>query len=227
MKNNGFIVTTASVIEGFRIIDQLGIVYGDAIHKPNFSAMASSRDFSTTNAMFYSSSEMKGTEKLVNEARDYAYRNMKKQAMDIGANAIVGFVNNSSFGNDLIHISLYGTAVRVIPEEEFEKEMELKKEQKQKEQEKREIDIFKRNEEIRERRTNGDFEREEAFMRDIADEDSMIKIWDIWVQSGLNNRYRDIGMKIEQLKNSERMYGKMSGDAKRIKEQISKTLSGE
>ena len=40
---------------------------------------------------------------------------MKSEAVELGANAIVGIDAETSFGGDIVHITIYGTAVYVEP----------------------------------------------------------------------------------------------------------------
>lgn len=226
---NSFIVTTASKVEGYRIIEQLGVVYGDAIHKPNFTAMTSSRDFSTAHSMFIGSAEMKGTERLVYEAREYAFGQMKRGAKELGANAIVGFICNNSIGNDIMHLSLYGTAVKVVSEAEYESQMVADanaRAQEQAEKEKRVAEQKRQIEELQARKDAGDLWREEAFLKEIDGIDSVMQIWNIWSTSGLDECYADITRKIQIEKSSERMYGKIPGEAKNLKETIKVMLFG-
>ena len=57
---------------------------------------------------------MTGTTNLLSDARSYAIEKMKSEAINKGANAIIGIDSESSFGaGDLIHVSIMGTAVLV------------------------------------------------------------------------------------------------------------------
>ena len=223
-------VTTAAKIEGFRITKLLGVVYGDAIHKPNFTAMTSARDFGVVGAMAYGSAKMNRTENLVKDARDYAYMEMKESAERLGANAIVGYVSNSSLGNDLMHISVYGTAVKIVSDADYSKQREAEAEAKAREeaeQAKRDAELKRKFEELRSRRGSKEYWREESFLESNKDVDSVMKIWQAWSALGLGNTYPDIDREIRTQKDSERMYGKMPGEAKRLIEKISKEVFGE
>ena len=51
-------------------------------------------------------------------AREYAIQKMISAAAEKGANAIVGIDSESSMGGEVMHVTIYGTAVRIERAEE-------------------------------------------------------------------------------------------------------------
>lgn len=224
----GFLFSTTNFIEGYRIVQHCGIVFSDAVFTPNFRAMTSTRDRSMLHAMMYSSVNMKGTEELIDTARSHAQSSMRERAKQLGANAVINVTSDNSFGNDVMHISLYGTAVRIVSESEYEKEIKDKQdalERSQMERQKREMELQKKFDMLHAEKDG--YLIEEQFMRDIAEIDSVMKIWEMWCSAGLDVIYPDVTSKIKELKDSERFYGKKSGEATKLKSFISSSIFGE
>ena len=217
------IMSTTDSIKGYVIVEHKGIVHGNVTHKSDLFSRSTSRENGSWNMVLYSSMEMSKTDELINESWELAYQRICKSATNKGANAVIGVRTDNNIENELIHISVYGTAVRIITENEYERYIESKlKEEADKKQ--KETAVRLAVEKKRERRNTGDFFREEQFLKDIMSLDSMIKIWELWNDSGLNNEYKDLDILISTEKNSERMYGKIPGDTERLKEMIQKRM---
>lgn len=114
-KKASVILTTASCIDGYKIIKQGGLVFGETIFKTSMLKGLMGGIEDTFNALsFFSSTEMSGITSVLKEAREYAINKMIEEAVGRGCNAIIGVDSESSAGNtNLIHITIYGTAVYV------------------------------------------------------------------------------------------------------------------
>lgn len=226
----GFMFSTMSSIEGFKILQHCGVVFGDAVFTPNFTAMTSTRDRSMAHAMLFSSAKMDGTEELINTARDHAYSSMREKAKKLGANAVIDVRSDNSFGHDVIHISLYGTAVRVVSLKEYDAKLAAEQEslrQKEEEQKKIEANAQRRIQEMKDRHSTGDFSREEKFLAELKASDSVMAIWDLWCSSGLDQVYVSITNAIKAERNSERMYGRIASEVNKVKNMIREAILAE
>lgn len=74
---------------------------------PNFGDILSAGD-----------KELSGTARLLSDARDYAITKLKDEAINRDANAIIGIDAESSVGGDIMHVTIYGTAVEIEKIEE-------------------------------------------------------------------------------------------------------------
>jgi uncharacterized protein YbjQ (UPF0145 family) len=97
------ILTTTNTIEGHKIHDYLGIVTGA-------SAKLRKTSFSFNMEKFYET-----VEENMNEVKEDAFQNLKQNAINLKANAVVGIrvdfeINNTS---QVILVSVTGTAVKV------------------------------------------------------------------------------------------------------------------
>ncbi|TBL71052.1 YbjQ family protein [Paenibacillus thalictri] len=103
------IVTTTSGIEGKKITEYLGIVNGEAIMGANIV-----RDF------FASITDIVGGrsgayENKLKEARDVSLEEMKAQAAQLGANAIIGIdIDYEVVREGMLMVAVSGTAVRIV-----------------------------------------------------------------------------------------------------------------
>ena len=104
------ILTTTSNIEGHRITEYLGIVTGEAILGANFfrDFFAKIRDVVGGRSGAY--------EKELARARETAFREIQEEALEIGANAIVGIdLDYEVMGESgsMLMVSISGTAVTI------------------------------------------------------------------------------------------------------------------
>ena len=103
------LLSTASVLEGYRVIKQCGVVFGETVFKHGaFSALGAA-----ISNVGFGSRELEGSVSLIEEARQFAYNKMIKAAADKGANAIIAIDSDNTIGADVMYLSLYGTAVLV------------------------------------------------------------------------------------------------------------------
>lgn len=111
---DNMILTSASQIDGMRITKQLGLCFGEVILKSSFLDSLSASFDNFFSSLSFSATEMTGSMELLEKARNYAIMRMKKEAFAKGANAIIAIDAETTYGfNSIMHISIYGTAVKV------------------------------------------------------------------------------------------------------------------
>jgi uncharacterized protein YbjQ (UPF0145 family) len=104
------LVTTTPVIEGKKITEYRGIVFGEVISGVNFV-----KDFAAGLTNFFGGRSDSYEGELI-EARENAIAEMKKRAANMGANAVVGVDIDYEVlgqGNNMLMVTASGTAVVV------------------------------------------------------------------------------------------------------------------
>ena len=102
------IVTTTQSVEGKRIVEYKGIVFGEVVSGVNFM-----KDFAAGMRNFFGGRSGSYEEELL-AARTQALEEMEKRAAAMGANAVVGVdVDYEVLGadNGMLMVSVSGTAV--------------------------------------------------------------------------------------------------------------------
>lgn len=102
------IVTTTPSIEGKRIVEYKGIVFGEVISGVNFV-----KDIAASFSNFFGGRSGSYEEELI-EARQSAVKEMEQRAYAMGANAVVGVdIDYEVLGSDngMLMVTASGTAV--------------------------------------------------------------------------------------------------------------------
>ena len=216
MFGRGMIVITSNHIEGYRITEYCGMVFGEtAVHGVNIKDKGVVGTWGKAMAAWGTSTEYGAQSKVVKNARVEAYNEMVSEARNLDADAIIGVHTDNTITGDLVFISVYGTAVKIISEDQ-------KKENSKQQQEESQFAALLH--EAKQRKAGGNMDRETEFLKRMRGMDSVMKIWNLWTDSGLGNTYREIDSLIKQGKDRERMYGKLTNDTNNLKDQIEKTL---
>ncbi len=104
------ISTTTPSVEGKRIVEYRGIVFGEVISGVNFV-----RDIAASFSNFFGGRSNSYEQELV-QARENALREMEERAVSLGANAVVGVdIDYEVLGadNGMLMVTASGTAVIV------------------------------------------------------------------------------------------------------------------
>lgn len=104
------IITTTPTVEGRKIVEYKGVVFGEVISGVNFV-----RDFAASITNFLGGRSGSYEEELIN-ARQSAMREMEQRAAALGANAVVGIdIDYEVLGadNGMLMVTASGTAVYV------------------------------------------------------------------------------------------------------------------
>ena len=102
------IITTTPSVEGRKIVEYKGIVFGEVVSGVNFI-----KDFAAGLSKFFGGRSGSYEEELM-QARTEALEEMKQRAKALGANAVVGVdVDYEVLGadNGMLMVSVSGTAV--------------------------------------------------------------------------------------------------------------------
>ncbi|HHN72687.1 MAG TPA: heavy metal-binding domain-containing protein [Thermopetrobacter sp.] len=107
------IVTTTNSVEGYRIAAYRGLVAGEAVMGANVfrDFFASVRDIV--------GGRSGGYEKVLNDARETALRDMMRQAEELGCNAVIGVdidYEAVGQGGSMLMVTAAGTAVVIEPQ---------------------------------------------------------------------------------------------------------------
>lgn len=115
MFNHELFMTTANSIEGYRVVKQCGLVFGDTLFKASLldSVVSTIKDIG--NALSFSAKEMSGSMYIIDNARSFALDKMEQDAKDRGANAIIAIDSETVYGSGITQITVSGTAVYVEP----------------------------------------------------------------------------------------------------------------
>lgn len=104
------IVTTTNAIEGKRILEYKGIVFGEVISGVNFI-----KDFKAGLTNFFGGRSGSYENELI-EAREAALRELEERAMAVGGNAVIGVDVDYEVlgqGGSMLMVTVSGTAVLV------------------------------------------------------------------------------------------------------------------
>jgi uncharacterized protein YbjQ (UPF0145 family) len=104
------IITTINSIEGMRVVDYRGVVFGEVISGVDFI-----KDFAAGITNFFGGRSGSYEEELI-AAREQAMGEMQRRAEQAGANAIIGVDIDYEVlgqGGNMLMVTASGTAVRV------------------------------------------------------------------------------------------------------------------
>ncbi len=110
---DNLLLTTGSLFEGYKVVKYLDIISCEIIFKNSFikSLSAGVEDFFS--ALSFREKEMAGAMELIDHAKKHVMKKFRIQAVENGANAVLGIDFETSFGTDIVKISINGTAVVV------------------------------------------------------------------------------------------------------------------
>ena len=206
-----FFMTTASSLEGYIIVKQCGIVFGETIFKNSALDSLSAGISNVVDSFRLKSTEMTGQLSLIENARRFAYNKMVSEAKSRGANAIIAIDSDNTIGaNSIMYISLFGTAVKVISIEEKERYDQRQKEIKrieQKEKERQEEENKAYQERMAKLLESDKDAIEKQFLQEIQTEMTMKSISEIWEKTSLSARYPEIDNYIKEQVKIEELYG--------------------
>lgn len=110
---DNLLLTTGSSFEGYRVAKYIDIISCEIIFKNSFikSLSAGIEDF--FNVLSFGEKEMSGSMELIDRAKKYVMEKFRVKAVEAGANAVLGIDFETTFGSDIVKISINGTAVVV------------------------------------------------------------------------------------------------------------------
>lgn len=200
--DKNFLLTTAPNLEGYRIIEHYGVVYGETIFKHGFFSQLGAGLMN----MGIGSRELEGSMELIEDAREFAYDKMISEAKSRGANAIIAIDFDNTIGQSIMYLCLMGTAVKVIKEEEYLENIEKEKvEQAKREAEKQQVLLHQQQ--LDERRSHGEQIAEDLFLDSIKKDMTVASIFSKWVKTDMSSKYPKADELIKSKKASEDKFG--------------------
>ena len=202
-----FFMTTAHSLEGYAVVEQCGIVFGETVFKNSLMDQLGAGVSNAIESFRFRAAEMSGSMNLIEKARDYAYEKLIGEAKKRGANAVIAIDSDNTIGNGIMYISLYGTAVKVVPVAEKE---EYERNRKQIEEERiKKIEDAKEGiiEELKASTGKESFSDEEFFLASVKGLSSVADVWEAWKGLPLSAKYPDVDHYLSGQKETEKMYG--------------------
>ena len=111
------VMTTCPQIDGYRAVEQLGLVFGESLFKAGISSQVDALFDDAAPSPSIVDSELADTTDMLRKARERATMKMVLEAASRGANAIIGIDTESSISGSIMQVTMVGTAVRVAPVE--------------------------------------------------------------------------------------------------------------
>ena len=205
-----FFMTTSHSLEGYAIVEQLGIVFGETVFKHSLMDSLSAGIGDFVDGLRLQATEMSGSMSLIEKARSFAYDKLIDAAKQRGANAVIAVESDNTMGNNVMYISLYGTAVKVVPVSEKDAYYEQKRIETERLKEladARRTEIVESLQAVYDVKESGDIPEEEIFLQHIADLTSMSEIWYAWRGYDIASKYPDVDRYLESQKELEDQYG--------------------
>ena len=106
-------LTTGTNFDGYMVKDYIDILCEEVVFKNSFWKRLDATFEDLGNTFAFKDIELSGANKLISNAREYVVEKFKQKAAQLGANAVLGIEFESSFGSDIVRISVSGTAVQI------------------------------------------------------------------------------------------------------------------
>ncbi len=106
-------LTTGTNFDGYIVKNYIDILCEEVVFKNSFWKRLDATFEDLGNVFTFKDTELSGANKLISNAREYVVEKFKQKAAQIGANAVLGVEFESSFGSDIVRVSVSGTAVKV------------------------------------------------------------------------------------------------------------------
>lgn len=117
-KIQDLILTTGTSFEGYKVEKYIDVICEEIVFKNSLWKQISAGFEDFANALSFKDKEMSGASELIANARRYIMEKFKEKAVRLDANAILGIDFESSFGSDVVRVSVFGTAVCVKKSED-------------------------------------------------------------------------------------------------------------
>lgn len=106
-------LTTGSSFDGYKVVKYLDIISCEVVFKNSFinSLSAGFEDF--LKGLSFKEKELSGATELIERGKQYVMTKFREKAISMCANAVLGIDFETSFGSEIVKISVNGTAVIV------------------------------------------------------------------------------------------------------------------
>lgn len=106
-------LTTGTSFEGYKVVNYIDVLCEELVFKNSLWKSLAAGIEDLGNSLSFRDREMSGATELIANARKYVMEKFKVSAARKGANAILGIEFESSFGSDVVRVSVSGTAVEI------------------------------------------------------------------------------------------------------------------
>lgn len=104
------IVTTVMGVDGYEVAEHLGVVRGIVVRAASITQGIRGA------LMSFVGGNITAYEEVCEQARSDAFKKMARQALEIGADAVIGMAYDATeFAPNITEVLAYGTAVRLRP----------------------------------------------------------------------------------------------------------------
>lgn len=117
-RRKNIVLTTCHSVDGYIATKQLGLVFGEVYFKAGFFKSQGAGLSNIIDGILPGDRELSGSARIMSDAREYAINKMIEDAVQKGANAIIGIDTESSYVDSISHITIYGTAVFIEKQED-------------------------------------------------------------------------------------------------------------
>lgn len=107
------ILTTGSNFEGYRVVSYVDLVCEEVIFKNSLGDRFEAAFENFSAGFTFKETELSGSSNLIAKARAYVTEKFRKHVASIGANAALGVEYESSWGDKIVRVAIFGTAVRI------------------------------------------------------------------------------------------------------------------
>ena len=110
-KADCLMLTTGAHFDGYLVERYIDVLCEEIVFKNSFWKRLDAGFEDLGNALSFRDREMSGASELIANARAYVMNKFRLKAAKLGANAVLGVDFESSFGADVVRVSVSGTAV--------------------------------------------------------------------------------------------------------------------
>lgn len=110
---NEMLLTTSHFFDGYKVVKYIDVICRESVYKNSFWKRFDASVDDIANSFTLKETEMSGVTALISEAREHTMKHFKIDAAVMGANAILGIQFQSSWGRDVVRVTIAGTAVEI------------------------------------------------------------------------------------------------------------------
>lgn len=107
------LLTTGSNFEGYRVVSYVDLVCEEVVFKNSLSSRFGAAIENLSAGFTFEDVELSGSSMLIAKARAYVTEKFRKHVADLGANAALGVEYESSYGESVVRVAIFGTAVQI------------------------------------------------------------------------------------------------------------------
>lgn len=113
--DNNIIYTTTNNIDGYYVEKYLGVITKEVVFRNGLASTLSAAIVNFTSSFNLRDVELPGSTYLIENAKKYLMEQFEHEVCSKGANAVLGIDFETTFGVEIVKVSLNGTAVKIAP----------------------------------------------------------------------------------------------------------------